>query len=92
MRPLVQAVPGALAELLRDVPLSAGKVDFAWRAAVGSNIQRVTSVRLEGRVLVVDVVDQGWASELERSSTTIVKRLKLLLGSDAVDRLLVRTR
>ena len=35
MRPLSHAVPGGLAELLRDTPLSQGKVDFAWKAAVG---------------------------------------------------------
>ncbi len=28
-------MPGALAEIMRAAPLSAGKVDFAWRAAVG---------------------------------------------------------
>jgi len=90
MRPLIHAVPGALAELLRDVPLSAGKVDFAWRAAVGSSIERVTSVRLEGRVLIVDVADQAWAGELDRASNTILRRVKMLLGPPAVERLLIR--
>ena len=54
MRPLMHALPGALAELLRDAPLSPGKVGFAWRAAVGPNLERVTSVRLEARILIVE--------------------------------------
>src|SRR5436853_550124 len=35
MRRLTQGLPGALEALLRDVPLSNGKVEFAWKAAVG---------------------------------------------------------
>ena len=35
MRPLTHALPGALRHLLRDLPLSDGKVGFAWGAAVG---------------------------------------------------------
>jgi hypothetical protein len=90
MRPLTQALPGALAALLRDVPLSAGKVDVAWKAAVGKNLERVSAVRLEGRVLLVDVPDPIWAREITRSSPVILTRLQTLLGADAVDRILVR--
>ena len=57
MRPLSSALPGALAELLRAAPLSPGKVDFAWRAAVGPALERVTAVRLEGTTLIVDAAD-----------------------------------
>ena len=35
MRALVHVVPAALRELLRGMPLSDGKVGFAWRTAVG---------------------------------------------------------
>ena len=90
MRPLMHAMPGALADLLRDAPLSVGKVNFAWRAAVGPGIERVTSVRLEDGVLIVEVADQGWAREIRRSSPTILQRLRILLGDDTVARLLVR--
>jgi hypothetical protein len=51
VRPLNSALPGALAELLRDAPLSPGKVSFAWRAVVGPGLERETSVRLEGSTL-----------------------------------------
>ena len=90
MRPLTQALPGALAALLRDVPLSNGKVDFAWKAAVGKGLERVTAVRLEGRVLLVDVPDLNWAREISRASNIILARMQTLLGPDAVTEIRVR--
>jgi hypothetical protein len=89
MRPLAHAVPGALTELLRNQPLSPGKVAFAWRAAVGPGVERVTSVRLESGVLVVEAASAEWAREVARSSPVILPRLKTLLG-DAVERMTVR--
>jgi predicted nucleic acid-binding Zn ribbon protein len=90
MRPLNQALPGALASLLRAAPLSAGKVGFAWRTAVGSAMDRVTSVRLEGRVLFVDATSPQWAREVARSSGIILARLQTLLGDNAVERIEVK--
>ena len=90
MRPLSQGLPGALVELLRDVPISKGKIDFAWKAAVGAGLERVTSVRLEGRVLLVDVPDRNWAREVTRSSGVILTRLHTLLGRNAVTEIIVR--
>lgn len=89
MRPLAHALPGALAELLKPQPLSAGKVAFAWRAAVGAAVERVSAVRLDGKVLVVETTSAEWAIELTRSSDLILTRLKTLLG-DAVERIVVR--
>jgi hypothetical protein len=90
MRPLAQALPGALATLLRDVPTSNGKVDFAWKAAVGSAVERVTSVRLDGRILIVEVPDQNWAREIARSTPLILARLQTLLGRDSVTEMQIR--
>jgi len=90
MQPLTHGLPGALAELLGGTPLSHGKVDFAWKAAVGTGLDRVTAVRLEGRVLLVDVPDKNWAREVTRSSGTILKRLQTLLGSTVVTDIFVR--
>jgi predicted nucleic acid-binding Zn ribbon protein len=87
---MAQALPGALAELLRDVPLSHGKVDFAWKAAVGTSVERVTAVRLEDGVLIVEVPDQIWAREIIRSSSVILPRLQMLLGRDAVKKVEIR--
>ena len=83
-------MPGALAELLRGAPLSDGKVNFAWRAAVGSAVERVTAVRLDGRVLLVEAATSQWAREITRSSGVILTRLQTLLGHDAVERIAVR--
>jgi hypothetical protein len=90
MRPLTHALPGAIAELLRDVPVSNGKVDFAWRVAVGTAVERVTSVRLDGCVLRVLAADAQWAREIARSSGVILARLQTLLGHDTVNRIVVR--
>ncbi len=83
-------MPGALAEIMRAAPLSAGKVDFAWRAAVGCAVERVTAVRLEGRVLLVEATSTAWAREVIRSSPVILARLQTLLGKDTVATITVR--
>jgi hypothetical protein len=54
MRPISHVVPAALMELLRNTPLSDGKVRFAWKTAVGPAIERATAVKLENGVLLVD--------------------------------------
>ncbi len=89
MRPLHEGMPGALVELLRGSPLSDGKVTFAWKAAVGPAIERVTHVKLERRVLLVETASAQWSQEVMRSSPVILKRLHSLLG-DVVERIEVR--
>jgi hypothetical protein len=90
MRQLSQAVPAALAEILRAAPLSDGKVTFAWNAAVGPALERVTSVKLEGRVLLVDTAGALWSREIMRSSPVILGRLQALLGAGTVEKIEVR--
>jgi hypothetical protein len=90
MRPLTHALPGAVAELLREVPVSSGKVEFAWRVAVGAIVGRVTSVQLDGRTLLVVAADRHWAREITRSSGVILTRMQTLLGQDAVNHIVVR--
>jgi len=90
MKPLVHAVPGALAEILRTTPMSHAKVDFAWKAAVGAAMQRVTSVRLENKLLLVEAASDPWAREVSRSARVILIRLQALLGEEAVTRIEVR--
>ena len=70
--------------------LSPGKVEFAWKAAVGPAVQRTTSVRLEGSVLVVQASDAQWAQAVSRSSIIILSRLESLLGRGVVTELVVR--
>jgi predicted nucleic acid-binding Zn ribbon protein len=88
--PIGQAIPGAVAELLRLSPLSPGKVDFAWRTAVGPAVQRVTAVRLENGVLIVDTSSRQWSLELTRSSPVILRRMQSLLGTDVIKEIAVR--
>ena len=90
MQPLSSGLPGALVELLRGSPLSDGKVTFAWKAAVGSAIERVTHVKLEGKVLLVETVSAQWSKEVMRSSPVILRRLESLLGVNVVERIEVR--
>ena len=83
-------MPAALVEMLRGAPLSPGKVGFAWRAAVGPAVDKVTSVRLEGRTLLVDAASIAWAREVTRSSPVILTRLQTLLGKDTLTSISVR--
>ncbi len=81
-------IPAVLAHIIRKAPLSAEKVDFAWRSAVGSAIQRATTVRLDDDgVLHVTAANAQWAREVRRSSKLILRRLETLLGPDVVRKL-----
>jgi predicted nucleic acid-binding Zn ribbon protein len=84
------AMPGAVAELLRDAPLSPGKVAFAWTAAVGPTLGRATTIALQDRTLLVAAPTKSWAQELRRSSTMILKRLARFLGPGTVTAIEVR--
>ena len=79
-------------ELLRGAPLSDGKVTFAWNAAVGPALERVTSVKLERGVLLVQTASPHWSREIHRSSGVILTRLKSLLGDSTIKRLEIRPR
>ena len=91
MHPIRQAVPGAIAGLLRAAPLSPGKVAFAWGAAVGPALDRVTTVRLDGHVLIVEAATTPWACEITRSAEEIRARLAPLLGPETIASITVRT-
>lgn len=77
--------------LLREMPLSDGKVAFAWNAAVGPALSRATRVKLEAGVLIVETTSAPWAREVRRSATVILKKLQTLLGEDVVRTITVRT-
>jgi predicted nucleic acid-binding Zn ribbon protein len=83
-------MPGALTDLLRTAPLSEGKVAFAWTAAVGAAVGRVTSVKLERDVLIVEATSEQWSREVQRSIGVILPRLQALLGTDTVRKVEVR--
>jgi predicted nucleic acid-binding Zn ribbon protein len=90
MQPIGQVLPRALAEIVRQAPLSAGKVDFAWKSAVGAAMARATAVRLEDSVLLVDPQSAQWGAAVMRASGIILTRLQALLGTEAVRTIHVR--
>lgn len=90
MRPIQQAVPAVLTEVLRAAPLSPGKVAFTWRAVVGSAVGRATAVRLEDTVLIVEPSSAQWAREVARSRDVILARMQRLLGADVISSIVVR--
>jgi predicted nucleic acid-binding Zn ribbon protein len=85
-----QVVPDAIAALLRESPLSPGKVEFAWNTAVGAGMARATRPRFDNGVLFVDAETPAWSREVARSSPIILKRLQSLLGESIVQRIVVR--
>lgn len=92
MKPLTHAIPGALIDLLSGTPLSPGKVEFAWKAAVGPALEKTTFVRLEGTRLLVDATSKQWAREITRSSGLILSRLQALLGKQTITEITIRNR
>ena len=91
VRPLTHALPGALRLLLQQMPLSSGKVDFAWTAAVGPAVARATAVKLENGLLIVETTSAQWTAEIRRSSPVILERLRSLLNDQAIERIEVRS-
>ncbi|HMD33802.1 MAG TPA: DUF721 domain-containing protein [Vicinamibacterales bacterium] len=91
MRALSHAIPGALLRLLQTMPLSDGKVTFAWQTVVGPALQRATAVKLEDRTLIVETTSLQWRREIHRSSAMILARLQEFLGKDAVTQIVVRS-
>ena len=88
--PLAQAIPRAVATLLRETPMSPGKLAFTWKTVVGAAMDRGTFVRLEGKTLLVDAKTAAWAKEVSRSAPIILKRLQTLLGNEVISELNVR--
>ncbi len=85
MEPLASALPSTIRRLLRQGEMSQGKLDFAWRTAVGPAIERASGVRLapDGTV-EVRVADAAWRRELRHSQGMSLRRLQELLGADVV--------
>jgi hypothetical protein len=77
-------LPGVLTQLIRKAPLTADKVEFAWRTAVGPVVARATTVVLEGRTLRVQTDNPAWLREVQRSASLIRNRLDGMLGAGVV--------
>jgi hypothetical protein len=92
MIPIHRFMPEALAEILRKAPLTPEKVAFAWRAAVGPAVDKVTTTELRGRVLYVRTKDAAWQREVERSLGVVRSRMEALLGKGIVGDIRVTVR
>ena len=90
MQPLTDALPRVLADVLRQSPNSPAKVTFAWKAAVGPAVGRVTEVRLEGTRLIVEGATAAWTREVSRSSRIILQRMQTLLGPGVITEIFIR--
>ena len=91
MEPVHTLMSGAVARLVRPAPLSPEKVLFAWRAAVGHAVARVTRVRFAGLgVIEVIVDDDRFGDELARSAPLVLQRLQELLGVEVASRMDVK--
>jgi predicted nucleic acid-binding Zn ribbon protein len=89
MVPFRQFAAAVIAQAVRPAPLTAEKVAFAWRLAVGPAVAKATSVRFEDDgVLHVTAADQHWQREVRRSAPIIQSRLQAVLG-DVVTRIRV---
>ena len=89
--PLQEVVSPALARLLAGAPLSAGKLRFAWRLAVGAAIDRMTTPTLcDGGRVEVSVADDRWQAELRRTLPLIRGRLDALLGTGVITNVVVQ--
>ena len=82
--PVHLVLPDALAAIIRRAPLTAEKVAFSWRTAVGPAVDRVTTIELRDGVLYVRARDAAWRREVERSASLIRSRLDGLLGDRVV--------
>ena len=87
---LQSCLPTVLAGLLSRQPDSPAKVGFAWRAAVGDAIDRVTTVNLtDAGTLKVRATNQIWRREVMRLKPVILARLQTMLGRSRITRLVV---
>lgn len=65
-------------------PLSEGKVRFAWSVAAGPALARASSAAWHDGTLSITAKSEAWHRELERARPMIMKRLRELLGAEAV--------
>jgi predicted nucleic acid-binding Zn ribbon protein len=90
MQPIGQILPRALAQIVREAPLSRGKVDFAWRSAVGTAMARVSAVLLDDGVLLIEAQTAAWGAAIMRSSPVILSRLRTMLGPETIREMRLR--
>jgi hypothetical protein len=76
-----------LAGMLERQPMSPGKLQFAWRAAVGPALARAATLEMHDGRITAHASSLQWKKEIDRAKPMIVERLRMLLGRDAVKKL-----
>jgi predicted nucleic acid-binding Zn ribbon protein len=80
-----QVWSAALAPAVRQAPLTPEKVEFAWRAASGAAIARVTRVALgDDGVLRVSGDDPQWIDAVRGMRSELLRQLEPWLGPGTV--------
>ena len=62
--------------------MSPGKLQFAWRAAVGPALARAASLDWQDGRVIVQMSSDEWTREIRRSKPMILERLRMLLGNE----------
>lgn len=70
--------------------MTPGKLQFAWRAAVGPALARAATLDWQDGRVIVHMSSAEWTREIRRSKAMIIERLRILLGKEAVKRLEIR--
>lgn len=76
-----------LAEMLARQPMSPGKLQFAWRAAVGPALARASTLDWRDGRVIVRMSSPEWTREIDRLKPIVLERLRTILGRDTVSRI-----
>ena len=88
--PISSSLDGVMRSLRGPTRQAAGGLFGRWTEAVGEQVaQHVRPVKLDGEVLVVEVDDPAWATQVKFLSGMITERLQTI-ADVTVDRIEVR--
>ena len=71
-------------QLLAEQPLTAAKVDFAWKIAAGPALARASTISWNSGRLFVRAKSEEWRREILRARPVILSRITQLIGPEAV--------
>ncbi len=88
--PISQSLDGVVRSLRGPSREAVGGVFGRWVDAVGEQVaERVRPLKLDERVLVVEVDDPAWATQVKFLTATIIERLREVAGVE-IERVEVR--
>lgn len=88
--PISDSLDGVVRSLRGPSRQAVGGVFGKWRDAVGDQVaEHVRPLKLDERVLVVEVDDPAWATQVKFLSSTIIDKLRTVAGVE-IERIEVR--